>query len=69
MFVNVDGVIINKKYIGYAYVVKREKDNNHKWVLHVRFMNENQHGDYLELTYSTKKQAEEILRKLEEDLQ
>ena len=65
MFINVDGVIINKKYIGYAYVVKRDG----MWILHVRFMNENQHGDYLELKYKTKKEAEEVLEQLEQGLQ
>lgn len=60
MFIKIDGVIINKKYIGYAYVVKRDG----MWILHVRCMNENQHGDYLELKYKTKKEAEDVLQEL-----
>jgi hypothetical protein len=60
MFVKIDGVVINKKYIGYAYVVKRDG----MWILHVRCMNENQHADYLELKYKTKKEAEEVLQQL-----
>ena len=65
MFINIDGVIINKKYIGYAYVVKRDDG---MWIMHVRFMNENQYADYLELKYKTKKEADEVLEELTKNL-
>jgi hypothetical protein len=64
MFINLEGVIIRKKFIGYAYIVKRDL----KWALHIRFMNENADADYLELKYDTKKEAGEALKKLEKML-
>ena len=68
MFINLDGVIINDEYIGYAYVFKREEEKTNKWILHIRFANENHHGDSIDLKYKTKKEAEEMLQKLEEKL-
>ena len=68
MFVKVDDVIINDEYIGYAYVFKRDENKRYKWILYIRFANENQHGDYLELKYETKKEAMDELKKLENKL-
>ncbi len=68
MFINLDGVIINDEYIGYAYVYKSDVEKTNKWILHIRFANDNQHGDSIQLKYKTKKEAEEMLQKLEEKL-
>ena len=64
MFLKIDDVIINKKYVGYAYVVKKDG----MWILHIRCMNENQYADYLELKYKTKKEADEVLEELSKNL-
>lgn len=68
MFINLDGVIMNDEYIGYAYVFKKEIEKTNKWILHIRFANDNQHGDYIELKYKTKKEAEDKLKELEDKL-
>lgn len=58
MFVNIDGVVIRKKYIGYAYV---SEDINYNWKLIIVFCNENQHADSITLRYSSKQAAEKWL--------
>lgn len=68
MFIMFDGVLINSEHVGYAYVFKKDENKKYKWILHIRFTNENQHGDYLELSYETKKEAEAKLKELHEML-
>lgn len=58
MFVNIDGVVIRKKYIGYARV---SEDINHNWKLIIVFCNENHHTDSIILRYSSKQAAEKWL--------
>ena len=58
MFVNIDGIVIRKKYIGYAYV---SEDISYNWKLIIVFCNENQHTDSITLRYSSKQAAEKWL--------
>lgn len=58
MFVNIDGVVIRKKYIGYAYI---SEDVDYSWKLHIVFCNENHHADSITLRYTNKQAAEKWL--------
>lgn len=61
-----ENVLINKKYVGYAYVKEvvgyAEKS---LWKLYINFMNDNKEKDYLIFTYTTEKEAYDKLDKLE----
>ena len=61
-----ENVLINKKYVGYAYVKEvvgyAEKS---LWKLYINFMNDNKEKDYLIFTYTTEKEACNKLDELE----
>lgn len=68
MFTHIDDVIINEKYISYAYVFKRENGKIDNWVLCIKFVNGSHYGDSIELNYKTKQEADEKLKELGENL-
>lgn len=57
MFVKIDGVVIQKDYIGYAYV----KEGLQYSELYIHFKNHNQYNDSLTLKYDRREDAEKWL--------
>ena len=57
-----EGVLIRKKYVGYAFV-KRSPDST--WKLQINFMNDNKEKDYIWLNYKTENEAYDKLDELE----
>ena len=60
MFVKIDNVIIQKEYIGYAYV----KEGLQYSELYIHFKNDNQHKDALILKYELREEAEKWLNEI-----
>jgi hypothetical protein len=58
-----EGVLIRKKYVGYAFV--RQSPSDSTWKLQINFMNDNKEKDYIWLNYRTENEAYDKLDELE----
>lgn len=62
-----ENVLINKEYIGYAYVKEVVGyEGKTTWRLNINFMNDNKEKDYLMFVYTTEKEASDKLNELEQ---
>ena len=61
-----EGVLINKKYIGYVYIKEVVGYAGESiWRIQINFMNDNKEKDYLRFVYATENEAYDKLDELE----